>query len=73
MNFAWVTKQQKQPRTHAVRWVCMDQWLSKLITGDEKWVLYVNYTRERHWLSTGQTGVATPKADPHPKKLMLSV
>ncbi|CAF1511105.1 unnamed protein product [Adineta ricciae] len=60
---------------------CMDlitshrnyQWLSNLITGDEKWVLYVNYTRRRQRLSTGQTGVATPKTDPHPKKLMLSV
>jgi histone-lysine N-methyltransferase SETMAR len=61
--------------------VCMDlitshrnyQWLSNLITGDEKWVLYINYTRRRQWLSAGQTGVATPKTDPHPKKLMLSV
>ena len=60
---------------------CMDlitshrnyQWLSNLITGDEKWVLYINYTRGRQWLSAGQTGVATPKTDPHPKKLMLSV
>ncbi|CAF1069633.1 unnamed protein product [Adineta ricciae] len=60
---------------------CMDlitshrnyQWLSNLIAGDEKWVLYVNYTRRRQWLSTGQTGVATPKTDPHPNKLMLSV
>ncbi|CAF1660010.1 unnamed protein product, partial [Adineta ricciae] len=60
---------------------CMDlitfhrnyQWLAKLITGNEKWVLYVNYTRGRQRLSTGQTGVATPKTDPHPKKLMLNV
>jgi histone-lysine N-methyltransferase SETMAR len=60
---------------------CMDlitshrnyQWLSNLITGDEKWVLYINYTRGRQWLSAGQIGVATPKTDPHPKKLMLSV
>ena len=60
---------------------CMDlitshrnyQWLSNRITGDEKWVLYINYTRGRQWLSAGQIGVATPKTDPHPKKLMLSV
>ena len=49
------------------------QWLSNLITGDEKWVLYINYTRGRQWLSAGQIGVATPKTAPHPKKLMLSV
>jgi hypothetical protein len=37
------------------------QWLCNLITGDEK------------WLGAGQTGVATPKNDLHPKKIMSSV
>ena len=49
------------------------QWLHKLITGDEKWVLYANHTRKRQWLGTGQTGIATPKNDLHPRKIMLSV
>ncbi len=49
------------------------QWLRNLITGDEKWVLYVNYTRKRQWLGVGQTGLPTPKNDLHPKKIMLSV
>ena len=49
------------------------QWLRNLITSDEKWVLYVNYTHRRQWLGAGQTGVATPKTDSHPKKVMLSV
>jgi histone-lysine N-methyltransferase SETMAR len=49
------------------------QWLRNLITGDEKWVLYVNHTRNRQWLGAGQTGVATPKNDLHPKMIMLSV
>ncbi|CAF1547362.1 unnamed protein product [Adineta ricciae] len=49
------------------------QWLSNLITADEKWMLYVNYTRRRQRLSTGQTGVGIPKTDPDPRKLMLSV
>jgi hypothetical protein len=60
---------------------CMDlmtshrnyQWLRNLIIGDEKWVLYIDYTHRRQWLSAGQTGVATPKTDLHPKKAMLSV
>jgi histone-lysine N-methyltransferase SETMAR len=60
---------------------CMDlmtshrnyQWLHNLITGDEKWVLYVNHTRKRQWLGAGQTGVATPKNELHPKKIMLCV
>jgi histone-lysine N-methyltransferase SETMAR len=49
------------------------QWLHNLITGDEKWVLYVNHTRKRQWLGAGQTGVATPKNELHPMKIMLSV
>ena len=49
------------------------EWLRNLITGDEKWVLYVNHTRRRQWLSVGQTGVATPKPDLHPQKVMLCV
>jgi [histone H3]-lysine36 N-dimethyltransferase SETMAR len=61
--------------------ICMDlitshrnnQWLRNLITGDEKWVLYVNHTHRRQWLSSGEAGVATPRMDLHPKKVMLSV
>ena len=49
------------------------QWLQNLITGDEKWVLYVNYTRKRQRLGTGQTGITTPKNDLHPRKIILSV
>ncbi|CAF5215482.1 unnamed protein product, partial [Rotaria magnacalcarata] len=49
------------------------KWLRNLITGDEKWVLYINYTHRRQWLSAGQKGVATPKTDSYPMKVMLGV
>ena len=49
------------------------QWFHNLITSDEKWVLYVNHTRKCQWLATGQAGIATPKNDLHPRKIMLSV
>ncbi|CAF1533422.1 unnamed protein product [Rotaria magnacalcarata] len=49
------------------------QWLRNLITGDEKWVLYINYQRRRQWLSAGRAGVPPPKTDLHPKKVMLSM
>ena len=39
------------------------QWLHNLVTGDEKWVLYINYGYHRQWLSPGKTGVVTPKPD----------
>jgi hypothetical protein len=48
------------------------EWLRNLITSDEKWVLYIDCARRRQWLSVGQTGVATPKTDLHPKNVMLS-
>ena len=52
---------------------CNYQWLHNLITGGEKWVLYINHTRKYQWLGIGQTGIETPKNDLHPSKIMLSV
>ena len=49
------------------------QWLHSRITGDEKWMLYVNHTRKRQWQGTGQIGMATPQNDLHPRKTMLGV
>ena len=48
---------QRQHRVDA----CMDlttfhrnyQWFGPLIIGDEKWVLYINYTHRCQWLSVG--------------------
>uniref|UniRef100_A0A1I7V3L7 HTH_48 domain-containing protein n=1 Tax=Caenorhabditis tropicalis TaxID=1561998 RepID=A0A1I7V3L7_9PELO len=48
-------------------------WLSNLITGDEKWTLYVNYHRGRQWLKPGESGVPTPKQELHPKKVLLCI
>lgn len=48
-------------------------WLDDLITGDEKWVLYVNITRKRQWVGPRQQPTPTPKPEMHPKKVMLSV
>ena len=49
------------------------QWLRNLMTGDEKWVLYINCTHRRQWLSASQTVAAAPKTDPHPKKVVLCI
>ena len=48
-------------------------WLHNLITGDEKWVLYVNHTRKHQWLETRQTGIETPQNDRHQRRIMLNV
>jgi histone-lysine N-methyltransferase SETMAR len=50
-----------------------EPFLHRIITGDEKWVLYENPKRTRQWLSPGQTPVPTAKPGLHPKKALLSV
>lgn len=48
-------------------------WLKQLVTGDEKWALYVNHTRKRQWLPRHATPEPDPKDELHPKKVLLSV
>jgi histone-lysine N-methyltransferase SETMAR len=48
-------------------------WLDHVVTGDEKWCLYVNHTRKRQWVDKGEEPQIEPKPDLHPKKVMLSV
>ena len=43
------------------------------MTGDEKWVLYVNHTHKRQWVQRDATPEPDCKGDLHPKKVMLSV
>lgn len=59
--------------THLLSFRRSMDWLTNLVTGDEKWVLYVNHTRKKQWLGKGETGIATPRPDPHPEKVMLCV
>lgn len=48
-------------------------WLNNLITGDEKWVVYINRWRNHQWLKPRQQPVTTPKPERHPEKVMLSI
>jgi [histone H3]-lysine36 N-dimethyltransferase SETMAR len=48
-------------------------WLDKVLTGDEKWCLYVTHTRKRQWLGVEEPPQPEPKPDLHPRKVMLSV
>lgn len=45
--------------------------LPTVITGDEKWVMYVNIVRKRQWVDKGEPADPVPKPDLHPKKLLL--
>ena len=49
------------------------QWLRDIITGDEKWVLYVNHSRKRQWVPASEPALPDESSGPHPKKIMLSI
>lgn len=48
-------------------------FLERIITGDEKWVCYVNVGRRRQWLDPGQESFPGVKPDSHAKKVMLCI
>ena len=43
--------------------------LQQIITGDEKWVLYVDHKHKRQWINPEDLPEPEPKNDLHPKKL----
>jgi histone-lysine N-methyltransferase SETMAR len=47
--------------------------LNRILTCDEKWVLYDNRKAGKQWLGRNNPGVLKPKPELHQKKLMLSV
>lgn len=50
-----------------------DPFLERIVTGDEKWVMYDNPKRRKQWLSPGETSIATPKPNIHGQKVLLCV
>ncbi|XP_025264307.1 histone-lysine N-methyltransferase SETMAR-like [Camponotus floridanus] len=48
-------------------------FLERIITGDEKWVVYNNVKRKRSWTKKDEPAQSTSKADIHKKKVMLSI
>lgn len=47
--------------------------LHKILTSDEKWIIYDNRKARGQWLSPLQLGVQTPRGNPHQKKTLLCV
>lgn len=45
----------------------------KIVTSDEKWILYENPDRHGQWLSKGEIPIPTPRRPIHGKKCMLCV
>lgn len=50
-----------------------EPFLKRLITGDEKWIVYNNVVRKRSWSRSDDPPQTTSKPGIHQKKIMLSV
>uniref|UniRef100_A0A5S6QKW9 Mos1 transposase HTH domain-containing protein n=1 Tax=Trichuris muris TaxID=70415 RepID=A0A5S6QKW9_TRIMR len=50
-----------------------DPFLARMITCDEKWILYDNRRRSSQWLDKGQPPKHFPKPEVHQKKVLLTV
>lgn len=48
-------------------------FLKRMITDDEKWIVYNNVVRKRSWKHSKKLPQTTSKAGLHPKKIMFSV
>lgn len=48
-------------------------FLKRLVTGDEKWIVYNNVVRKRSWSKRGEAPQTTAKDGLHPKKVMLCI
>ena len=49
------------------------RFLYRIVTGDEKWCLYVNMKQRKEWLSPEKQATPRAKQDLHPRKTMLCV
>ncbi|XP_046831404.1 histone-lysine N-methyltransferase SETMAR-like [Vespa crabro] len=49
-----------------------DPFLKRIITGNEKWVVYNNVKRKRSWSKKDESAQSISKANIHQKKMMLS-
>ena len=51
----------------------IDPFLKRIITGDEKWIVYNNVNRKRSWSKHNKPAQTISKAELHQKKIMLSI
>ena len=49
------------------------RFLYQIVTGDEKWCLYINLKQRKEWVAPGDTPKPRVKPDLHPRKIMICV
>ena len=50
-----------------------DAFLKRIITGDEKWIVYNNVSRKRSWSKHDEAPQTTSKADVQQKNITLDI
>ena len=50
-----------------------DPFLDRIVTCDEKWILYDNWRRSAQWLDRGEAPKHFPKPELHQKKVMVTI
>ena len=48
-------------------------FLYRIVTGDEKWCLYINMKQRKEWVAPGDTPKLRVKPDLHPRKTMICI
>ena len=48
-------------------------FLYRIITGDEKWCLYINMKQRKEWVALGDTLKPRVKPDLHPRKTIICI
>lgn len=56
-----------------LRWNEQSPFLKRLVTGDEKWVVYNNVRCQRSWCHAGEPSQTVAKAGLHPQKVLLCI
>lgn len=56
-----------------LRWNKSESFLKRLVTGDEKWVVYNNIKRKKSWSKPGESSQTVAKSELHPQKVLLCI
>lgn len=56
-----------------LRWNKSESFLKRLVTGDEKWVVYNNIKHKKSWSKPGESSQTVAKRELHPQKVLLCI